>query len=279
MINFSPLRTRRLKVQLQELTIGDTIALCKMPPNMHEAGTAALIAATLVANDRPLPGEVTDPRLWTVQERALVASHYLAHTVESGPDFAIGRDGKLSSYLDMERDAPPEKYDLGLVAGDNWFIYPLLGAHVESIERLVASGRLPAERHGWWLGAMAAQLVRHGEEPFDVLSCTDAALDSRLDDLAVIYKNFPESDFMDLLFAFLAGQEQLQHLFRMEFAEDGLVVMPNKEAPGLPPARFPFSNAISTRAFQVFGSHHRAGDRADPILQSDLGDSDSDAAV
>lgn len=279
MINFSPLRTRRLQVQLQELTIGAAIALCKMPPNQHEAGTTALIAATVTPNERPLPGEVTDPRLWTVQERALVVSHYLAHTVETGPDFHIGASGKLSNYLDLERDVPPEFVDLGVVAGDKWLLYPLLGTHAESIERLVLTGQLPAERHGWWMGAMAAQLVRDGEEQFDVLSCTEAQLDARIAERSAIFKQFPESDFMDMLFAFLVGCEKLQHVFRIDFADDGILVLPNKEVPGLPPARFPFSDAISTRAFEVFGSHHRAGDGADPILQSDMEYSDSNAAV
>lgn len=254
MIVFSPLRTRRLTVQLEELTIGQAIALCKIPPSHHEAGIAALLAAVARPGDKLLPGEVTDPRLWTVQERAFVVAHYRAHLGDEGPDFRIGETGKLSDYLQPEVDAPPERASLGNIAGDHWHLHPLLGAHAEAIERLVLTERLPAARHGWWVGAMAAQLVSASAEPLDVDSCSPAQLDEQIRQRAEIFLAFPESDFMDLLLAFLGGQDELAHLFRLEFDDDGLVFMPKAEVPGLPPARFPFADAIGARAWAVFGS-------------------------
>lgn len=254
MILFTPLRTRRLNIQLQELTIRDTIMLCKMPASQHEAGTGALLEKTVEPNQKPLPGEITDLRLMTVQERAFIAAHYLAHVTETGPDFLIGEKGRFSNYLHMDRNAPPESHPIGEVAGDYWHLYPLLGTHAESIERLMLCGALSADRFGWWVGAMAAQMVRDGHAPFDVESCTDAVLDEHIAMLAETYSSFPESDFMSLLFAFLSAQDSMQHIFKMDFADDGLVFMPNGEVPGLPPARFPFSDAVGQRAFEVFGT-------------------------
>src|SRR5262245_7316563 len=99
MITFSKIRTRRLAVTLREMTIGDTIYLCKLPPDLNEAGTTETLKRIVEPDAQPRGGQVTDPLFWTVQERALCIAHYLAHTQEDGnPDFAVG-DGKYSDYL------------------------------------------------------------------------------------------------------------------------------------------------------------------------------------
>jgi len=41
MIHIPSLRTRRLTVQLRELTIGDALALAAMPPHQEEAASAS----------------------------------------------------------------------------------------------------------------------------------------------------------------------------------------------------------------------------------------------
>ena len=43
MIYFPPLRTRRLTVQLRELSIGDSLTLAAMPGHMEEASTTAFL--------------------------------------------------------------------------------------------------------------------------------------------------------------------------------------------------------------------------------------------
>lgn len=253
MIAIAPIRTRRITAELHELTVGDVIHLCALPEKQGERGASELLKRIVEPVDRPRVGQVTDPRLWTVQERAFVIAHYIAHIIEGDdPDYAIG-NGKYSDYLLDGADSPPDPVHLGTVAEDVWSIHPLLGAHAESIERLVISGRLAESRAGWWFGAMAAQLVRAGETPFDVVNSMDAALDDFIDERTQILKAFPESDFMALLHAFLVGHEKLAHLLNLEFINDGIAFMPAKEVSGLSPARFPFSGAISERAAQVFG--------------------------
>lgn len=266
MIFIATLRTRRLTVELHELTIGDAIALCKMPPQMQEAGTSQLLKYIVAPEEKPRIGQVTDPRLWTAQERAFVVAHYLAHIVEGDMNFAVGDSARYSDYLalsDDVLDVAPDSVELGIVAGNDWSIRPLLGAHAESIERLVTSGRLSDDRAGWWFGAMAAQLVHSQESPFDVANNTDGALDEYLAARVEIFKAYPDSDFMDLLEAFLGGMRRLDHIFRLDFGDQGVIFLPTEEAiaaarekgvPGLPPARFPFPLAVSERASSVFGN-------------------------
>ncbi len=255
MINIATLRARRVQADFQELTIADAITLCRMPPAMAEAAHTALLRRVVVPNDKPLPGQVTDVRLWTVQERLFAVSHYIAHVAEDGPNFAIG-NGNYSDYIHDGESGPPTKIDLGVVGGDLWSMVPLLGWHAEAIERLIQHERLPAERHGWWVGAMACQLLREQDEPLSH-ELMDVEVDDQIAKRAAIFLQFPETDFLALLMAFLAGQDQMAHLFRIEFLDDGIAVMPkpvdDKEAPGLPPARFPVSDAITTATKRLFG--------------------------
>lgn len=254
MIAISPVRTRRLNVELSELSAGDVIYLCSLPDKQHEYGASELLRRIVKPCDKPRVGQVTDTRLWSVQERSFVIAHYTAHITDGEPDFRIGDQGaKFSDYLIDGADAPPDEIKLGVIAEDEWLMRPLLGAHAESIERLVMSERLPAARHGWWVGAMAVQLHRSNEKPFDVTNCMDAQLDDFIAERAEILLTFPESDFMDLLQAFLSGTDKMQHLFKLEFIDSGVVWSPVKEVPGSTLARFPVSSAVSERSTQAFG--------------------------
>lgn len=257
MIAITPVRTPRLNVELTELTAGDVIYLCSLPDNQHEYGASELLRRIVVETDKPRVGQVTDPRLWTVQERAFVIAHYIAHVTEGPADFGIGENGaKFSDYLVDGSDHAPEKINVGEIAEDYWYMQPLLGAHAESIERLIVSERLPAARHGWWVGAMAAQMFRDVEKdgsPFDVVDGMDAVLDEHIALRAEILLSLPESEFMDLLQGFLVSTGELEHIFKMEFIDSGLVWMPAKEVPDITPARFPVSLAISERAALAFG--------------------------
>lgn len=248
MIAFSPLRTKRLQVKLRELTIGDTIRLCKMPGAMNEAGTTELLNSIVSVEPNPVAGQVTDPRMWTVQERALVVGHYLSHTFDT-PDFPVG-DTTYSAYLQMDRGEVKDCIDLGVVATDKWTMRPLLGIHAESIERLIVEERIESGRTGWWLGAMAAML--YPESAADVL---DAELDEYLENKVSILNGYPERDFMELLQAFLSGCEQLDHFFSLGFIDDGIAW----EVQGIPPARFQFTSAFSELAYAVFGVTDSAG--------------------
>jgi hypothetical protein len=261
MIVFTPLRTRRLNVRLNELTIDDAIYLCRMPPHMQEAGITELLKRTMEPETKPRSGQITDPLLMTVGERAMIVGHYIAHQFENNPDFPVGEHGKFSDYL-MAVDAPlKDKVDAGKVASDHWHLTPLLGAHAEAIERMVVDERLPAGRHGWWIGAMACQMLRAGtDKPFDVANETPAALEEHIEARAAVFRGYPESAFMDILYAFIGANATIDHLMKLDFDDEGIVFMPVREAPGLTPARFPFVDAVSERTQAVFGNAAVAGD-------------------
>jgi len=248
-IHFPPLRTRRLTVQLRELSFSDSIAVASMPPHLAEAECTAFLRAA-VQSARGLD----DPARWTVQERMLVVCHYLAATAEDGPDFAVG-EGHYSDYLDggtdIQTSAP--MLELGEVGGDVWHIRHLTGAMAESIERMVGEVAGIGARLHWLLGAMAAQMVRAGESVPDA-SDGEGAFDEFLVGRMRILSGFPETDFAVLMGLFFAGREKLHHLFRIELTGDGVVAMPKGGAAAdLPPARFPARTCLSGIARELVG--------------------------
>ncbi len=255
MIHFPPLRTRRLTVQLRELSIGESIAIAGMPAHLEEAScTAFLRRAVETAKG------VDDPAQWTVQERMLGICHYLASTSDEGPDFSVG-DGRYSSYLDGASDirASDSLVEIGAVGGDSWHIRHLTGAMAESIERLTGEVEGIAGRLHWLLGGMACQLVRAGESVPDALD-GEGAFDEFIVDRMRIMAGFPESDFAALITQYLAGRDKLHHLFRIEFSQDGIVAMPKGGAASdLPPARFPAHTCLTRMARDLVGKPGESG--------------------
>lgn len=245
---FAPLRTKRLTVNLRELAIGDAIALCKMPVSQNEAGTTELLRRIVEPVEQLRIGQVVDPRLWSVQERAFVVAHYIAQTDQSSPDFAVG-DKKFSDYIAGESDTPHDVI-IGEVAGDSWRVKPLLGAFAEAIERLVTVERLPEGRTGWWFGAMAAQLWRENEDAPDITDMSDAEIDDAVAVRAAAFMCVPERDFIQLLSSFLVATREGAHLLRIEFTDEGVAF--RMEDDGQVPARFCFDAAISESAKLIF---------------------------
>lgn len=258
MIAFQPLRSARLNVELRELTAADAIYLCKLPVSEQERGMSELLARIVEKVDKPRVGQAVDPALWTVQERNWVTCHYLAQTmIEGNPDFPVGEKGRFSLYLLPEMSAPVEKVDIGRIGDDNWCVYQLLGGYAEAIERLVLAGELTSDRGGWIVGAMAAQVYRLGEEPIAIDGAMPAAIDEAITKRATALLTLSESEFELLMLAFLNAMPKLDHIFRMQFGNEGIVFMPvSEEVPGLPPARFPFPWAVRASTIQVFGPDH-----------------------
>ncbi len=256
MIYFPPLRTRRLTVQLRELSIGDSLALAAMPPHMEEAGVTAFLRYAIDASKI----SVEDPIRWTVQERMLAVCHYLSATTEDGPDFSLG-EGHYSDYLQGEADIQTsvQAVEVGEVGGDTWHVRHLTGAMAESIERMAGEIEGLSGRLHWLFGAMAAQLVRTGEEVPDA-AAGEGAFDEFLLSRVMVLKGYPESDFAKLMTLYLEGRDKLHHFFKLEFTEDGIVAMPKGGAAGnLPPARFPFHSCPSRFAFGLVGKPDGAG--------------------
>lgn len=247
MINFPVLRTRRLTVQLRELSIGASIALAALPVQLEQANCTAFLRKAIES----VKG-IEDPAQWTVQERMLVVCHYLASVSEDGPDFSLG-EGHYSDYLDGAADIalPVALFDVGSVGGDAWRVRHLSGAMAESIERSMGEVEGMSGRLHWLLGSMAAQLVRAGEapiEPADGEGAFDEFLTSRMKVIAA----YPESDFADLMGRYASGRDKLHHLMRVEFTPDGLVALP-KGGGALPPARFPVRSCLSRMALEMVG--------------------------
>jgi len=250
MIYFPPLRTRRLTVQLRELSIGDSLALAAMPGHMEEACTTAFLRYVVDA----AKVAVEDPARWTVQERILAVCHYLSATTEDGPDFALG-EGHYSDYLQGEADIQTsvQAIELGEVEGDTWHIRHLTGAMAESIERMAGEIEGLSGRLHWLFGAMAAQLVRAGEEVPDAAD-GEGAFDEFLLSRVMVLKGYPDSDFARLMALYFEGRDKLHHFFKLEFTDDGIVSMPKGGvADNLPPARFPVHTCISRMARELVG--------------------------
>lgn len=246
LISFSALRTKRLTLQLGELTIGQSIELAGMNPKNNEAIATSFLRMAM----KSVTGE-QDPLNWTVQERMFAVAHYLSSALDDGPNFSLG-DAKYADYLDGATDnSDKNNLPIGEVEGDSWHIRHLTGAMVESIERLQGLvERTPGKglegRSHWMTGVMAAQMYVSGDEYCPEVSDGEAAMDEWLARRMQILINFPAGGFGSLLYAFHAGRDQLNHLFNVGYDGDGLLTLPaSKEGvANLPPCRFPVRSCI-----------------------------------
>lgn len=259
MIEFRPLRTKRLALTLQEIAIGDAISLAKIPPSMHESQTSKFLSSVITQAEAATPSHVTDPRAMTVQERAFIVAHYMAHVSDSAPDFAIG-DGKFSNYLVGQQQAVVPTFPAGDVGGDSWSLVPLVGAAAESIEELHGDlDNIGGEYH-WMLGCMAAQFRKKDDVAPDPV--TDTAYSDWLRERMLILARYPESDFVQMLVMYRQAVRATRHFFNMDINDDGIVFQEEieKEAVAtLPPARFPVSSCLSDFALRMGGKTPAVG--------------------
>lgn len=246
MIYFPELRTRRLTIRLREISILDGVTISAMPTGMEQAETTALLRAALES-----VSDGSDPLNWTVEERTLAVCHYLAATSEEGPDFSVG-DYHFTDYVDMERQiASLDPVDVGEAAGEKWRMIPLTGRHAEAIERLegevkTADGKpIPVLLH-WYVGALACQLLREGEEqPAEAGQAFDEWVLNRMN----VFVSLPESDFTAILTRWSQGRDKQTHLFYPVMSPKGIVFNPREGADDdIPPARFPASACLTTFA-------------------------------
>lgn len=253
MINFPALRTKRITARLKELSMLDAIALASLPEHLGEEATTFFLRAALAE-----ASGIADPAQWTVQERTLAVCHYMASTFDDGPDFSLdGQKSRYSDYLVGEKDYALDGIDVGEVEGDKWSVRHLTGAMAGAIERL--QGEIPgiAGRTHWQIGLMAAQLVPNGDSG-DQLS--DGEFDAFLLKRMQVIAGFPESVFTVLLERYEHGNRELEHLFRISFDDNGLLVLPREgSAAELPPARFPARSCITSLAHFLGGKPQAVG--------------------
>lgn len=248
------LRTKRLTVQLKHLSIGDAIAIARMPSQLEQAECTRFIKAAIES----ISNGPKDPLDWTVQERALVVTHYLAATSEDGADFRLGESGKYSDYLDGDNDYPgDDSISVATIENDSWKIQHLTGRMAESIERLIGNIDISPHLH-WLIGSMAAQLVcdKDGDYPD-----SEGAYDDWLLKRIKLFLMFPENPFEELLVACEQGRHRLHHLFHYTFDEDsGSIIFLPREGDGLlPPARFPVSACLSEIALVLGRKYDKSG--------------------
>ena len=258
MTAFTPVRTPRLQVDLQDLTSGQAIYLCQIGEEQSERATQEMLSRVVVQPSSPRTGQVTDMRLWSVQERAFVVGNYIAHVGMDKGDFAIG-DGRFSSYLLPELKAPPLTASIGEFAGQRWSVSLLMGYLMESVERLVLNGELEANRRGWLMGAMGATLTTE-DEPLIDHHATDADIDEAVKASCERLLALPQGEFVALGERWVqAINDDLEHIFLVSFNDEGVVFLSAEEEPVLPPARFPVSRCIDPWLQEVFGVSEATG--------------------
>lgn len=253
MILFPHIRTRRIAVRPRELTLGEAIAVCKLPAERHELTTTEFLRFVVSAAESPQPQYITDPRLWTVEERTLLVCHYLAQVSSDGPDFAVGPNAKLTDYVVFDADLPHDQLNLGLLSDKPMTMRPLIGLQAEILERACAS------QGEWLIGAMACQVLPADEpEPaWADLSDTQAVEWVKARSEAI--RSLPESDFEALLLAYSDGARKLHHFFAISFDDQGVVCEPNQEAGHQNPARFRAAACLSGATLRLFGRPDHPG--------------------
>lgn len=245
MIYFPELRTQRLTVKLKELTMDQSIRLAEIPIQSAELTCSEFLRCAVES----IKGE-QDILEWTVQERIFAVSHYLANIADDKPDFALTQ-GKYLDYLELETDKALTTLEVCELGGDKWLIQPLTGRMTESIERL--TGDLPLKgRSHWLVCAMAAQLIMELENLSEWSS--EQEYDLWLKKRVETFLAFPDSDFESLMLHYRLKNQELQHIFTIDFDDNGIVVLPKNGAVGnLPPARFRVDSCLSRLAKQLAG--------------------------
>jgi len=248
-----PVHTLRISMELNELTIGQTQDLCRIPARYEQQTMTAFLRAICTPIKRPDNSlTVDDPIMWSVNERMNATIYYMAAMLEDGPDFAVG-DGHLHDYLlagaDYVAEVPFE------FEGESLIFSPLHGYQAEAIESLIVSGKYPSDYFSWNAGYMAACMRAADEAPIPYSHPTQyqEALAKRIDDL----RKLPESRFPNLFNAFLGAATTAQHFVHAVVTQHGVVAVqvtePNSDTgvPQLGTARFRPRSAISQGTLEL----------------------------
>lgn len=185
----------------------------------------------------------------TVSERLRLVVQYLMVVADDGPDFSVG-SSKLSDYISFEEDAPDLVVRGIEVGGQRYQMSPLLGVQAQTLESLCQG------RGDWLIACLASQVILEGSTP-DWSSMTDVNLIAWHKDRIAAVKALPESQFEELMGAFLIGQEKLRQFVKLSISDDGIVCMPNNPVVEVPPARFRSSSCIGKLTRSLFENPHR----------------------
>lgn len=250
MIIFNNIRTKRLAVRLCEISTDEAISVCRLPADRHEATTTEFLRCVAKHAEAPQPGYVTDPRLMTVEERAFLVCNYLARVSAEGADFRVGETGKLTDYVNFGDDLLRDRVVMGVVAGVERFLVPLLGLHAEILEQLCSS------RGDWVMGMLACQIHEAGKEPPDYPNMASVALLEWCSSRIAAIRAMPESEFEEMYVAYARCKPELRHFFVLSADDHGIAFDPQLEAQEAGqnhPARFRALSCISEFTRRIFG--------------------------
>lgn len=258
MLHFQTVRTARFSFKLQELSLGNIKALYDIHPRYLERARSAFLRYALAEFQWNKGFEQYTLDDLTAQERLFIEACYLS-SVSDEADFRIA-NGRYTDYLQVEKQYRHAQIELGRIPDDedDWFMQPLTGLMLESIEERVFA-KAQVERIDVVVYAMAAQLFRKGEELPDI-KADFVKFGDWLDERVEKFYALPESAFIALISMFFSGQEQLTHLFAINFDEDGIHITANKAAQdkqggmeALLPCRFRFAAKFTAITQKLFG--------------------------
>lgn len=251
----NPVNTARISVEMSVLNMDQVEALCEIPAVFEQRTYTALLRHVCKPIERH--GALSDPRMWSINERTYVAAYYMSSTRDDGPDFPIGK-GHFHDYLLGGTDFTPEVANIGFEFEGREMIYsPMLGYQAEIIETLVEGGTFKKTNYSWWAATMAACLRGADEEPLPYID--DAQYEEAL--LARIHavRQLADPQFVALFDYFRQCEQQGAHLVYAVTNLHGVVACQvtepdaEKGVPELAPARFPPHSCISERARQIMG--------------------------
>ncbi len=250
-----PVHTNRISVALRQLTIGQVQELCEIPAQYDQRTVTEFLRKIIVPIERPA-GEpaVTDPLMWSVNERMHVTTFYMAAMVEDGPNFSLAHL-RLSDYLLSETDYVAE---VPFEVEDEQLIFSQLhGYQAEAIEALIVTGRFKNTFLNWNAGYMAACVRGVDDEPvpYSHPAQYQEQLATRMENLL----RMPESKAADFYEAFLGAATAGQHFLHAIVNEHGIlaqqvtdpVCLEGSEVPVIGTARFRPRTAISSRALDL----------------------------
>lgn len=243
-----PIDTKRLSIELAELTIEDAEKLCEIPAVYEQRTASELLSRITRSSDRA--SAVADPRMWSVNERMYVIACYMAAVREDGPDFPIGK-GHFSDYLLASTDYVAEvEFEY---AGKKLIYSPLLGYQAEIIETLIADGTYKKTSFSWWCGAMAACVRGEDEQPLEYVD--NGSYEKALVERITGIRKLSESEFIGLFDGYLIASQRAAHfVYAITSSHGVLAAQVSDRAEGVPelaPARFPSHTAIGARTRDV----------------------------
>lgn len=248
----APIHTLRISVDMTEIDIDSSEAVCMIPVQFEQRTATELLKGIIRPIDRA--GAVADPRMWSVSERMYVIAMYMSATRDDGPDFPIGK-GKFSDYLldgaDYVADVPFESNGKELIYS------PLHGYQAEIIETMIAGGTYSKTSYSWWKACIAACVRGADEEPIPYVD--DGQYETELAKRIESVGTLADSEFAELFDSYLVAAQRGAHMLYAITNVHGVLAAQvsepdaEKGVPELAPARFPALSAVSLRARQIMG--------------------------